>query len=190
MEKSPKFIENSLSFTQNSPSIIQNSLSTKSRPVCVFCDTTFSSLSSLSNHKRRCKEKQNSIIISKKDLDLRDKIESGLKSENKKLKAEIKELKIENKELIKKLLDELKEDKDKFADLAATNGATAHKSVSDLTYIMNNYSNAPALEQIDDLSILKIKFNDDTKFILHLLSAYQNEIIADYLGEFIVGNLL
>ena len=64
-------------------------------------------------------------------------------------------------------------------------GGLVKKSVNSLTYAMDNYNTAPALETI---TIKQIEYFNDTekKIVEDLLSAYKHKTVGKYLGNFII----
>ena len=115
---------------------------------CNNCDKTYSTRQALSRHKinDHTIEKENTklktqLIEMKYDIKLK---EHELNFKNKELKME------------KKLNKTLKENADDFKSLAKTTAKTAAKSVSALTYVAQNYANAPPLKSINNYNILLV----------------------------------
>ena len=157
---------------------------------CIGCGEIFASPSSLSNHKKKCKRFPTMVTITKDQLDRMKLRETALAEEIQKLKNALAKLELENKDLHAKvddLTDKLLDNSDKFADIAVTSTATASKSVSAITYVMANFRNAPELKPIENLSALTVDYDNNTKFILDLISLYKNGTLVANLGEFIVN---
>ena len=64
-------------------------------------------------------------------------------------------------------------------------GGIVKKSVSSLTYAMDNYNSAPALKT---MKIKEIEYFDETekKIIDDILSSYKHKIVGKYLGDLII----
>jgi hypothetical protein len=143
---------------------------------CSYCTRdTFSSASSLARHMKACGKK---VELEKENVALKEKI-NMLLIENKNLLND-KRLLNKDKEILNKVTD-------KFADIAVSSTNIINKGMSAMTFFMNNFKNTPALESIDDLSTMKIKYINTNHFILELLSKYRNDTLASYIGDYIIN---
>lgn len=129
---------------------------------CDKCGKQFAHNSSLSRHKlHRCEGTNINKVV------------ETLQTELQSYKEEIKELKTYK--------DEIKELKQKL-DLQ-TNQKNAPVYISIKTYVQQNYSSAPSLAQLEDYSVIEDEYDD---FGDKLISAYNNNLLTKYLGDFII----
>jgi hypothetical protein len=128
---------------------------------CDFCEFTSIHKQSLSRHKTRCSEKNLSQKESKE--------------------AELQKI-IEKKDEEVKYFKTIAE---KAGSIAEQNSKTAAKSVSALTFLMQNYNNAPALTQIPEIRYDEIA---DKKFSLSetVIHYYLENRLTSYLGDCVV----
>jgi len=131
----------------------------------------------LSKHINTCKSKQ------REDNELKNKI--------KELNAQLELFKTENKHYID-TVDHYKaenqhqlEETNYYKQLLREAGGLVKKSVSSLTYVVDNYDNAPALQIISVDEFKKIE-ESEKKIVEEILSAYKHKTLDKYLGTYIV----
>lgn len=172
---------------------------------CPHCNQQFTLRSSLNRHiKLRCLEK--TIKENKKDDDLKN-CNNELKISNDKIVAlekEITYIKTTQIPLLNERIIELKADKTYLKYLLDNVGSIAKTSVRALSYAVKNYNNAPILKELDDYSNIKYIQNDinseetddgkddkeinkvNLNFICVIVSRYENDRLASYIGDFII----
>lgn len=127
---------------------------------CQYCDNNFSTASSLARHHKSCVQKNKLIqVVTDKDKEiehLKDKI-TMLQSENRNLKT-----------------------------LVTNAGSIIKTSVSTLSYVMKNYTDAPVLEPIDYDVIQYNDKDDGFDIITMIFHHHRKHSLAGYLGDFIV----
>jgi len=132
-----------------------------SKIICNFCNRDdFKLRANLARHKQTCGHK---IASDKEIADLKTKLKE-------------KEVRIE----------ELTREKDAIMQLATTHGNTVHKSVSAITFLTETYKTTPALKLIEDHSEIKAAYKTNTLFVQHLISQYQNECLAGFIGDHLI----
>lgn len=178
-----------------------------SKRLCVACNITFSSPSSLSNHKKKCKMIPITVNITQTDFDDMKTREIELKEEVRRLKNGSAKLEIANTHLHEKV-DDLIKDKDRlmeklieksdqfadrFADMADTNAdlakssnSIASSSMSTLSYLARFIKNAPPLKPIDNISLMLDNFDSKYDFVLELVSLYRHNALIENIGKFII----
>jgi hypothetical protein len=124
---------------------------------------------SLSRHKSRCK-----VLLENKTEQTKE--------------AEFQKIIFEKDEEMKKKDEEIKYFKavaEKAGIIAEQNSKTAAKSVNALTFLMKNYTNAPALTQVPEIRYAEIA---DKKFGLceTVIHYYKEKRLSSYLGDCIV----
>jgi len=128
---------------------------------CNYCDNNFTTPSSLARHHKSCIQKNKLIqVVCEKDKEiehLKDKIEM-LQSENRNLKV-----------------------------LVTNAGSIIKTSVSTLSYVVQNYTNAPVLEPLNDYDTIQYNDKDDEFDIMTMIfHHHRKRSLAGYLGDFIV----
>lgn len=136
--------------------------------ICNFCNNRFTTASSLARHHKSCIQKNQLIhVVSDKDKEI-----EHLKDEIKHLNDKIDMFQSENRNL---------------KTIVTNAGSIIKTSVSTLSYVMKNYTNAPALEQLIDYDSIQYNEKDDEfdlmKMIFH---HHRKRSLAGYLGDFIV----
>lgn len=175
---------------------------------CEYCDLSFSYRSNLSRHKKQYhkyvidteienKKKEAELELEKKNLEYEFKIktyeekikmlEEKMKYANEKDKELISEKSksYEEKEAIYLANTKFMERRLEVAeDLIKSVGGVVASSMSAITYAMINYKDAPALEAIEDYSL--VIDNKDNKFVKNLATNYRRKISDKYLGDYLI----
>ena len=153
--------------------------------ICNYCGNEYSSISTLSRHKKACNEKES--LVTKYDVEI-DKY----KQEN----AHLKEMQKQHFEMQKQHIEMQKQQQaeiKRLETLIKNAGGVIKTSVSALAYVAQNYNNAPALKQIKDFSYLENADNDsdndsddENDLAQTIIKSHDNKTIVDYLGNIIV----
>ena len=138
--------------------------SIKVNMTCQYCQCNFTRSDNLTRHLRHCFNRQ--------------------LHENK-LNEKIKFLEIENKHHIEEKTH-YKTEMTHYKNLLIETGKLVKTSVNALTYVVDNYDEAPPIKQIkfNDINTKKIS---KVEFIETLLSAYKHKTINKYLGDSIIA---
>ena len=168
LDSIPKTRQNSpkLAKTPKIPEIGQNN----SKFVCDFCKNTFSRMCNLTRHVKICTHKNNEVDELKLKLVQYEKDMEKYKDNADHYKGEV---------------DHYKEETNYYKQMLREAGGLVKKSVGSLTYIVDNYENAPALQAID-MDEIKVLEDDEKKFIEDVLSAFKHKTIGKYLGSLII----
>ena len=139
--------------------------------MCSYCNKGFSRSDNLTKHLRYCLNRQ------KFETKLTEKIKF-LENKNKNQVVEMKYIETEK--------NHYKDEMNHYKKLLIEAGKLVKTSVNALTYVVDNYDDAPVIKQI--------KFNDITtkrmntiQFIEEILSAYKHKTLNKYLGDLIIG---
>lgn len=182
------------------------SYNNSNRHTCNFCNNTFATSSSLARHKNSCSDKDNLIKYYEKELTKLTEQNNNHKYENDKLSNEIIHLKqlFEEKD---NQIDTLKEEIKYLKTIINNTGSIIKSSVSAISYVTQHYTDAPALEAIDDYSKLtydidsesnqtdnaepKEKTDDEIRkdkdrFINTIVVKHEKNILDRYLGDIII----
>ena len=130
---------------------------------CDACGNVFNRINNLTRHYKICIKKDNEMNELKALL-------NGYKKEKENDYKEIEFYKEEMK-YYKKLLFET--------------GKMMKSSVNSLTYVMENYSDAPAIQTIS-CNVINKKRSKINKLIEEILCAYRNKVLDKFLGDTIV----
>lgn len=135
--------------------------SSKTEYICDFCHRTFTRSNNLGRHLKSCSTKQN-VSDHYKNLELND---------------HVKNLNIE--------MDKYKDEAKYYKQMLMEAGGLVKKSVSALTYSVQNYDNAPAIKTInvDDIETFE---NPKKKIIEDVLSYYKHKTLNRHLGDIIL----
>lgn len=162
---------------------------------CLFCQMTFTKSCNLARHKNGCKTKQNFIddfLIKENEYKNQLKnMETQLIFSKESFKKEI-----ENKNEIINCRDNIiKEKDDMISTLRSENrnlrtllnnaGSVIKTSVSTLSYLVKNYTEAPALEPIQDLPKLHFELSS-IEFTEQLIHEYRHQTLTSYIGDIIL----
>ena len=148
-------------FTENSYLQSKNNSNILREYKCISCGNVFTRISNMTRHYKICSIKNNETLM------LKLKLEQYEKDVN----YHIKEA-----EYYKQLLREA--------------GGLVKKSVSALTFAVDNYDNAPAIRTISVQEIDTFdstdNANNDKKVVEDILSSYKHKTLGAYLGNFII----
>ena len=142
---------------QNSPKLLKTPQ--KCILTCDFCNSEFSRSSNLTRHKKICVNRETELK------------RNSEKHEMEKLKIELNRYKAES-EYYKKLLDS-------YSNFAP-------RTINSLTYIMNNYDQAPHIKAIDIKSIDEFNAND-VEIVESLIYSYRHKKLHRFLGDIILS---
>ena len=170
-DRIPKQIQN-LTDTLQTPYLHQNN-----NNLCIYCNRSFSRPGTMSKHINTCKSKQ------REDNELKEKI--------KELNAQLELFKNEKEHYID-TVDQYKaanqhqlDETNYYKQLLREAGGLVKKSVSSLTYVVDNYENAPAIQTISVDEFKNIEENEK-KIVEEILSAYKHKTLDKYLGNYII----
>lgn len=142
----------------------KESQDTKIYNYCKFCNKSFTRSDNLAKHAKFCYAKHSQV----------DKMSEKLRF-----------LELEHKHVVEKM-DHYKQEVEHYKQLLIEAGKLVKSSMNSLTYVVENFEDAPTIKQI--------KFNDismhnknTTKFIEEILSAYKNKFLSKYLGDAIIS---
>ena len=150
--------------------------------ICEYCNKTYCNGSSLARHQKACAKKYSL------EQDFNSKIKE-LAKENEYLKEMQKKEQEMHEQLIKQQSAEITH----LKTLINNAGAVIKTSVSALSYVAQNYNNAPILKTLKDFSYLEYADddsddNEDDKFDLSqtLINNHKDKKLVNYLGDIIV----
>ena len=172
----PNRTKNTIEYTNNNINMDDfcndhNSNCNVTELVCNYCHTQFTRKSSLLRHQDgRCKEKIK--YDASKELEI-----ERLQNENKQLKSQNKEL----KKYSTKTETELEYFKELFKETSKSNKT----SPSTITYVLNNYQDAPPLLCLDDYSQLNDSKNMDLVEVL--IHHQENNKLDHFIGDYLIG---
>ncbi len=175
---------------------------------CNYCKSTFNLASSLSNHMKRCREKQDLIDNhTKEKKELQKTIDEYLIEINKQndtiksyeTKIEILEIKIDclnkllNKdekiiENEKTHIDDLRDTNQQYKSIVDNAGKIVDKSMSAFKMIVTKFNEAPAITEFSNFDSIKKCIKDTKKYDLADLIIYHHteKELGDFLGDFII----
>lgn len=145
------------------------SISDNDNLICTFCKQTFTRSDNLKRHLKRCNDNEQAKL---KDIN------KELENENKILKIQVQHYSSEKKHYVK--------ENDYYKQLVMEAGTIVKKSMSTLSYAMNNYENAPDIKTITLDDIIKHE-PDNIKLAEYILSAYKRKTLPQYLGDIIIN---
>ena len=147
-----------------------NNVGNKSGYVCEYCNKNITRYNNVKKHLNSCAEKK--------------KEENNLKEHIKELNAQLELFKTKNEHYIEEV-DHYKEETNYYKQMLREAGGLVKKSVGSLTYIVDNYENAPALQTIN-MDEIKVLEDNEKKFIEDILSSFKHKTVGKYLGSFII----
>lgn len=130
---------------------------------CKYCDNAFFSSSNLIRHMKSCTKQK--------------EMEEKLELENEILKRELFQK--------NKMISILESDVTHLKLVVNNTGTIAKTSVSALSYVLQNYTKAPALELMTEYAALNYD-QDHDKFIPTIIHEYNHKHLDAYIGNFIV----
>jgi len=148
--------------------------------ICTYCKKSFQHAKNLGKHLKSC--------INKKQYDQDNEYEKTLKL----LTDELKFCKQENihyKQEIEHYKEDVKHyerDNEYYKILLNNAGGMLKKSISSLSYIVNNFKNAPVIKSITINDIDNKDFKDNKKVIRQLIHNYKHKVLHEYLGNHII----
>ena len=172
----------------------------KQKYKCALCGKTYTSNSNLSRHIKFCKMSMIDNVKNEYEIKLKeqDKLHNDMIINVIKEKDNIiveKDMLIvqltANNDKLKDTLELVQENKKETLDiLAAENNFhkqqlnTASRSMSALTYVMENYPNAPPLKEFDKFELLQIEANKS--IVETTLYQYKTKTLAASIGDVII----
>ncbi len=144
----------------------------KKNHMCQFCTNLLSNASSLARHRKTCSKRVKLIESHKKEIS------------EKNYKNEVEKLKIENIHIIKER-NYFQEELKYYKHLLREAGGLVKKSVSSLSFAVENYDSAPAIRTIDVNSFDELE-KDKNKLVEDIISAYRHKTLNKYVGDFVV----
>ncbi len=136
---------------------------------CPYCGNTYSTQGNCTKHMKSCIKKEIDIIIKEKD-----NIITNIIIEN--LKKELQQKEKENEKLQQQVNDLINKEK-------------KVPTKSSVTFITNNYYNAPKINKIDQLTDCStMKNGKNLSFINRIKYHYDNGTLQRFVGDFIVKN--
>ena len=145
--------------------------------ICDYCKYSFSGANNLARHKKTCTVKKDT--------------EHTYEAKFKEMQSKIDILENDNKHNMEKTnyyIEEMhhyKEETNYYKHLLQEAGGLVKKSVSALTFVVNNYDEAPAIEAISMQEITDFK-STEKEIVNDILSAYKHKTLGKYLGDFII----
>ena len=139
---------------------------------CEYCNETFTRRNNLGRHLKYC--------IKKKKYDDENELKKELDNKN-------KEVEIKNKEIeyYKETVEHYKEEIEYYRNLVTTAGGIIKKSMNTLSYVVNNYNEAPKIKELEG-SEMKLLENNKQKLIDWIIYNHNHKILHKYLGDFII----
>ena len=146
---------------------------------CEYCNRIFTRYDNLGRHIKSC--------VARNDYNKEKALEEKIKILNAELheyKTNVKHYKAETEHYKAETKHQL-EETNYYKQLLKEAGGLVKKSVSSLTYIVDNYNNAPALQTI---SAKEIDYfgEGEKKLIENIISSHKHKTIGKYLGNFII----
>ena len=132
---------------------------------CKFCNIELKTTTNYNRHLKTC--------IQRKDQMEKDKLEHKLLEKEKELKKSEKQV------------QKLENDKNYYRGLIDNLSTLGPKNFNSVTYILNNYAEAPHIKAIEPKKLKQFKDLDDTK-VENVLSYYRNNLLYDHIIEAII----
>ncbi len=189
-----KIYVNKLANISNNTTCISNKLALEKIPtvqenyLCPFCKINFKHNSSLSRHKKKCKEEHN--IIDKMKIEFYEKEKELIKKMENDKTTLLTEMLKEKTELLNNFMNSANKIINKEQDNnKVTTDALKTVSISAIKYANEKFKNAPALLPIQNFNINNLDFNneDDKKQLVEILIYNAKQKSLDkLLGDHIV----
>lgn len=139
---------------------------------CNFCGNSYSTASNLSKHKKKCSDKKQLVDELNKDC-------SDIAKERDDFKKEV----THKEELITMLTAENRN----LKVLLNNAGTLMDKSISTFNYVNRNYSDAPALLYLKDVTTLDEELSED-RVVNAIIEQYNNDNLPEFIGDIIIKN--
>ncbi|ARF11380.1 zinc finger protein [Klosneuvirus KNV1] len=150
---------------------------------CPYCDKNYATAGNLSRHKRVCNEKNDQ---DKKQKQILEQLEIKYKHEIELLNTQVQKFSTLY-EQEKQSKHNLEKDNKYLKTLVNNAGIVIKSSVSTMSYLMTNYTDAPVLKPITDFSAIEYDEEDeDFNLMDALIVEHDNGNLHKYLGEFII----
>ena len=157
--------------------ISNNQENLKRNYICNYCNNSFSGANNLARHNKTCSfKKTTEATYEAKFKEMQNKIDT-LENNNR-----------HNMEKANYYIEEMhhyKKETNYYKELLREAGGLVKKSVSALTFVVNNYDEAPAIEAISMKEIVNFE-NTEKEIVDDILSAYKHKTLGKYLGDFII----
>jgi len=153
--------------------------------ICIYCKKSFNAYRYLSKHLK------NYIIKNHQDNDYIKTIHQ-LTEELNICKNDVKHYKEQSQQYKEHNLqykdqnNQYKTENEYYKMLLENAGGMLKKSVSSLSYIINNYKNAPVLKPLIIKDIDNEDMKDNEKFIKYIILYHNNKTLYRYLGDIII----
>ncbi|QKF94135.1 zinc finger C2H2-type protein [Fadolivirus algeromassiliense] len=139
---------------------------------CSFCGNNYATSGSLARHKKIC--------IDKKDLE--KDLEKEKNEINNKKDIELLQKELQCKE---ELIKSLKSEVTNLRMLVNSAGSMVKSSLSTMSYVIKNYTEAPALESIKNMASLHYE-NTSEEFVEMLISEYRHKTLVNFIGDILI----
>lgn len=158
---------------------------------CNYCINTFSKKSSLTNHMKRCKEKQNLIDEYENKL---EKMSRSHDTKVKKMKIIIDKLQVDlewYKKMVNKdesQIDNLIDTNKHYQTVVDNAEKMIDKSMSSFNLIVNKFKTTPAIKAFDDFDSIRRCVTEEEEYDLADLMIYhfKKNNLGNFLGMFII----
>ena len=137
---------------------------------CKYCAISYSTSGSLVRHKKICEDKKLIEDTTKNELEHYKEMHQSDLKEIKHLTDTVAILMSENANL---------------KSLVNNAGNVIKTSVSTMSYVLQNYKDAPALVATKDFSALHYEQTNE-EFVEDLVREHKHKLLGDYIGDFIV----
>lgn len=172
-KKHKEKVSNSAKLSKNCHNIVQK-LSYENGMECPFCNNVYANAPNLLRHQKTCLMKKE--LENKYNLIIRE-----LENQN----AHLKELLEKENKSKDDMITTLRSENRNLRVLLNNAGSVIKTSISTMSYIVKNYTEAPALEPIQDLPKLHFELST-VEFAEQLILEYRHQTLTQYIGEIIL----